>query len=159
LRLRPSSFPTIRIAQWASFLQKAGDFFTLALQATDIEKIVRILSVTASEYWSEHYLFEKSSAHRIKILGLPTIHLLIINFLVPFLFVYGNEKDIPSLRERSIGFLDQIPGEKNELIDRWKELGLSCDTALKSQALTQLKTNYCDKKRCLHCRIGLRLLK
>jgi len=158
LRLRPSGFPTIRIAQWAVFIQQINTFFNLVLKCGSIREIRSILNVQASEYWSQHYIFDKLSPARPKIMGKATIDMLLLNFVIPFLFFYGEEKNIQSFKEHGIRLLEQTPGETNSIINKWKLTGIHADNALQTQALIQLKNNYCDKKRCLSCRIGIRLL-
>jgi hypothetical protein len=158
LRLRPSAFPTIRIAQWTVFLKQISVFFNLVLKCGEIAEIEKLLMVTASEYWDNHYRFSKLSPGKSKILGDTTIKLLILNFVVPFLFFYGEEKSIQSFKEHGLKLLEELPGESNAIVSQWKSLGMPVENALKTQALLQLKSNYCDRKKCLSCRIGVRLL-
>jgi hypothetical protein len=40
----------------------------------------------------------------------------------------------------------------------WLQVGLPVETAGDSQALIQLKKEYCDKKDCLRCRFGYEYL-
>jgi hypothetical protein len=158
LRLRPSSFPTIRIAQWAAFLQQADRLFSCVLDCKAAEDVTELFSLQASEYWETHFVFDKLSPVKPKILGAATIHLLILNAVAPFLFFYGDYKGISQEKERAITLIETIPGEKNTMITRWQQLGLPVDNAMYTQALIHLKSTYCDKKKCLECRIGNRLL-
>jgi len=158
LRLRPTSFPTIRIAQWAALLQRADRFFSSVLDRNTIEDIAELFMVQASEYWGNHYVFDKLSPAMPKVIGTSTIHLYILNAVAPFLFFYGDYKGINEDKEKAIAMIEKVPGERNTIIDHWKRLGLPVNNALHTQALIHLKTNYCDKKRCLECRIGNRLL-
>ena len=158
LRLRPSGFPTVRIAQWAVFLQQSGAFFNLVLTCDDIGVIRRILTVQAPEYWDNHYIFEKQSPARPKFMGSAATDVVILNFVIPFLFFYGEEKSIQTFREISVKFLEQLPGETNSVINQWELLGLPVMNALQTQALIQLKSRYCDRKKCLSCRIGVKLM-
>ena len=41
----------------------------------------------------------------------------------------------------------------------WQDVGLEVQNAGDSQALLQLKKEYCDRKYCLRCRIGYEYLK
>jgi hypothetical protein len=41
----------------------------------------------------------------------------------------------------------------------WQQVGLPVQTAGDSQALIQLKKEYCDKKDCLRCRFGYEYLR
>ena len=42
----------------------------------------------------------------------------------------------------------------NHIVRLWEQCGLKAENAGDSQALIQLKKEYCDKKDCLRCRIG-----
>ena len=158
LRIRPPGFPTIRLAQWAVLLKQCNTLFSELIECKKREELMKIFSVQASAYWDIHYLFEKRSPGKPKIFGESAIHLLIINFVAPFLFFYGEEMRNDDFKERSISFLEQLPGEKNTITGKWKNLGLPVDNALKTQALLQLKKHYCDDKKCLECRIGRKIL-
>jgi hypothetical protein len=158
LRLRPSNFPTIRIAQFASLIYSSSKLFSKVLETTNVDELKKLLSVTASSYWDVHYTFGKTSAKRIKKLGDAAINTLLINTIIPFLFVYGKVKDIQAYKDRAINFLEHIKAEQNHIITRWKELGLVPENALQSQALLQLKNVYCNQKRCLDCQIGNQII-
>jgi len=158
LRLRPSAFPTIRIAQWAALLLRADLFFSSVLEYKGFEDIVKLFSVQASKYWNIHFVFEKPSSAKLKIIGASTIHLHILNAVAPFLFFYGDQKGINDYKEKAIALIEMVSGERNAIIEKWKHLGLPVYNALQTQALIHMKTKYCDRKKCLDCRIGSRLL-
>jgi hypothetical protein len=158
LRLRPSNFPTLRIAQFAMMIHQSDRLFSRLLHCKDPEEMHTLFTVSASSYWDDHYLFHKRSEQKKKVLGEDAIDVLIINTLVPFLFLYGVEKNLPEYKERALEFLDQIPAEKNSIISKWNALGVKADNALYSQALLQLKSKYCKFKRCLDCRIGRKII-
>lgn len=158
LRLRPPNFPTIRISQFARFLcQTQGRFFHL-LEGDSLNESASLLKLTASDYWNTHYVFDRPATFMPKTIGQSCIQLLVINGLAPFLFFYGQEKGQPSKCDGVLEFLEQFDSEKNAYTDRWKEVGFPAENALQTQALLQLKQFYCDKKRCLECRIGSCLL-
>lgn len=158
LRMRPSNFPTIRISQWAKFLHLSeGRFFHL-MEHGSVPAVFQQTEIFASEYWDTHYMFDKPSVYHRKVLGKSSISLLIINGIAPFLFFYGYEKDHSGSREKALGFLEQTEAEVNAETSKWKSAGMICENALHSQALLQLKRAYCDRKRCLECRIGSELL-
>ena len=50
--------------------------------------------------------------------------------------------------------LASVPAERNAIITRFKEAKVMPQHAFDSQALIQLKKEYCDKKKCLYCKIG-----
>ena len=117
------------------------------------------METNVSNYWNTHYVFEKSGAGKNKKLGEDSIHNIIMNTIVPFLFVYGKSKDHESYIERALHFLEELDGEKNAIINAWSTLQVSVDSAAETQSLLQLKNKYCDYKRCLQCPIGNYLLK
>jgi hypothetical protein len=158
LRLRPPAFPTIRVAQWASLLQHSDLFFSSVLECKEPDDITKLFSVGTSEYWNNHFVFEKPSSSIQKFIGTSTIHLMILNAIAPFIYFYGDHKGMNNYKEKAIALFESIPGERNSIIGKWQALGLPVDNALKTQALIQLKSNYCDGKRCLDCRIGGRIL-
>lgn len=159
LRLRPVNFPTIRISQLAFLLNQRNGFPENFPDDIPLASRMKSLQARASSYWDTHYTFDRIAASRIKKLGLDTIRLVLINGLAPLLFLYGMEKNQDSFRERAVAILDELPGESSALINTWEKLGFPAGNALFTQALKQLKSDYCDRKRCLECRIGVKLLR
>ena len=92
-------------------------------------------------------------------MGENSINTLIINVVIPFLFVFGEKQNKPHLKNRALEFLEQLPPENNSIITRWKKLRIETRSAFETQALLQLKNIYCEKKKCLNCQIGVKLIK
>jgi len=159
LRLRPSNFPNIRLSQFAAFFnQSHGKIFNI-LESTSFQDARQYFSVSASTYWDTHFSFDKPSVMIPKVIGNSSKNLLMINGVSAFLFFYGQMKGSQVLREKAIHFIEQATGEVNADIHRWKQAGFLPENALHTQAMIQLKNNYCDKKRCLECRIGNKVLR
>ncbi len=159
MRLRPSNFPTIRLSQFAHLIHRSSHLFSKLLEIEKFPDLIPLFDVSVSDYWQTHYTFGKVSAKRTKKLGKTAIHLIMINTVVPFLFVYGRLKNDQKYIDRALIFLDQLPGELNAIVRKWEKLGMSTRTAYNTQALLQLKNVYCNRKRCLQCGIGNELLK
>jgi hypothetical protein len=159
LRIRPVSFPTIRIAQFAALFYKNDRIFSILNENISLHQLKEIFNVSASPYWVNHYRFNQISGKGLKHLGETAADGLIINSVVPFVFVYGEQTEKYYLKDKALEWLDQLPPEENLIITGWKKLGISCSTAFESQALLQLKNRYCDRKRCLHCHIGSKLIR
>ena len=159
LRLRPVNFPTIRIAQFAHLIYQSSHLFSKIIEAEKYTDIHKLMNAEVSDYWLTHYTFDKSSTKKSKALGTDAIHTIIINTIVPFLFVYGKANNDEKYTERALKFLEQTTGESNSIIAGWKQLEMSVKTAYSTQALLQLKNEYCNKKKCLNCPIGNYLLK
>jgi hypothetical protein len=159
MRLRPANFPTIRIAQFAQLIKKTSGQLTKILEAEKLSDVINLFNINTSRYWETHYRFDKFVETRNKKIGKTSIDLLLINTLIPFIFVYGQHKNDTKMQDRALLWLDQIKSENNNIIRKFKEIGIRPQNALQSQALLELKTNYCNKIRCLECRVGHFLLK
>lgn len=154
MRLRPSSFPTVRIAQLAQLFVKKDRIFSLIIEANTVDDLLNLLKVNVSEYWLTHYHFKKTSPKRKKSIGQQLLETIIINTVCPLLFVYSKMKCDMTYQEKSIRFLEEIKAENNNVIKGFKNMGLEVTSAAQSQALIQLKRNYCESKKCLNCNIG-----
>ena len=159
LRLRPVNFPSIRIAQFANLIYTSDHLFSVILDIENAADLKKILNVSVSEYWETHFVFDKISTKKMKQLGEEAINNLIVNTIVPFLFVYGKQKNNETYMNRAISLLEDTAGEGNSIIQKWSSLGLSVKTASATQGLLQLKNEYCSHKKCLSCSIGNYLLK
>lgn len=158
-RIRPANFPTIRISQLAAMLSVAGGLFSRVLESNNAEAIKSLLEVPASEYWDEHFVFGKKVRSFVKRTGSQATDILIINAIAPVLFVYGRERDRQEICEKSLQLLEETEAEKNLITDEWKTAGLKTGSAFYSQALLQLRNEYCRKRRCIDCRIGNELIR
>jgi hypothetical protein len=157
-RLRPSNFPTIRISQLAGMLSVAGGLFSSMLEAKDIKQLKELFEVTASSYWDDHYMFGARKNGTRKRTGSQATDIILINAVIPMLFVYGKSRGLDEFCGRALSLLDQIEAERNTIISEWSVAGIKAESAFSSQALIQLRDNYCKKRRCLDCRVGFRLI-
>lgn len=158
LRLRPANFPHIRIAQFAQLIHKSTSLFSYVREAAALNDIRNLFIIKASDYWKTHYRFDRTTRSKDKFLGSTAINLIMINTVVPFLFAYGKEKGNEPLRERALHFLTEIPAESNHIITKWKNTGITAESAFQTQALIYLKKQYCTPKKCLHCPVGKKIL-
>lgn len=158
MRLRPISFPTVRIALLAMLIHKSSGLFSKLMETENIDQITKLLSVEASDYWTNHYLFGEVSKPLKKRLGDESIRLITINTVVPFMFSYGRSRAKANLETKALNLLQQMPPEKNSIVENFKKLGVNPISAFDTQALIHLKSNYCDARKCIYCPIGIRLL-
>jgi hypothetical protein len=158
LRLRPVNFPTIRMAQFVALLNKADGLFSQVLACQEINDLHPYFDVQASSFWDSHYTFETVSPMRIKTLGTDAFNTIVINTVVPFLFIYGRMNDREEMKERALDWLNRIPPEKNRITNRWEQYGIKLSSAFYSQGILQLANTYCNRKRCLACSIGTRII-
>lgn len=155
---RPDNFPTIRLSQLANLYHSRKNLFSDIIQAETLLEFYDLFNIAASAYWDDHYQFDKRSPKRKKKLTHSFINLLLINTVVPLKFAYANSQG-NDISEQLIRLLSAIPAEKNSIIDKFHAFGVIAKNAYETQSLLQLKNEYCSKKRCLECAIGLELMK
>ncbi len=158
LRMRPTAFPTIRIAQFVKLVHSSTSLFSKIIEINDIKEIVNLFQVDTSEYWETHYVFGKESISTNKRIGKDTISIIAINSLVPFIFAYGIAKGNNSLKDKAIKLLESIKPESNSITKGFEMLGVTAESASDTQAMVQLKTCFCEPKKCLYCHLGANLL-
>ena len=159
LRIRPQAFPHSKIAQLAYLYQNQESLLSKILEAKDVESIKNLLQTSTSPYWKNHYLFGKETNDCNRSLGEGTQDLLLINTVIPFLVAYGKHKGHYDYCHRASEYLEKLKPEKNYIIRQWERFGILADNAADSQALIQLRKEYCDKRNCLRCVIGYQYLK
>ena len=160
LGMRPANFPHVRLAQLASLYHERRISVSKLLAATDKAAITALLRVEASSYWNTHYTFASTPSVPMKTRVTDSaVTLLLINSVAPFYYSYGRRKDSERYCEQAIALLEQLKAENNYIIRTWTDCGLLVKNAADSQALIQLKKQYCDRRDCLRCRIGYEFLK
>lgn len=159
LRLRPQNFPHIRIAQLANLYYERKAGLSALLECETIEQLRHLFETHVTPYWETHYTFGSEGPRSQKKTSASSKNLLIINTAIPMLFAVGRHRQKEELCDRAFDLLEQLKAEQNHIIRMWKECGLNVQTAGDSQALIQLKKEYCDRKDCLRCRIGYEYLK
>ncbi|MBQ9558481.1 MAG: DUF2851 family protein [Bacteroidaceae bacterium] len=162
LRLHPQNFPHIRLAELAWMYHK-GKVTLSALKGAietenPLEALRKTLEAETSPYWQEHLMFGCPIEKRSLRLSKGSQNLLIINTVVPVLYTYAMSHDNYPLRERVLDLLRLLPAEQNYILRQWRECGLKVDNAADSQALIQLKRQYCDRHDCLRCSFGYEYL-
>ncbi|KUO66542.1 MAG: hypothetical protein APF83_01620 [Lutibacter sp. BRH_c52] len=157
-RLRPNNFPTIRLSQLAMVYHSHQNLFSKIVETEDIKEFYGLFDLTTSNYWETHFTFETVSKKSIKKITKPFIDLLLINTIIPLKFLYLKSLGKNDL-SGSLTIIANIKPEKNEIISKFSELNIKSKTAFETQALLQLKNDYCNKQLCLNCAIGKELIK
>lgn len=155
-RLRPANFPTIRLAQLAQLYHQKKTIFNTLMQLTNYQDLRSFFNTGTSSFWDTHYTFGKSSKKRPKRVSKSFIDLLIINAVIPMKFAYNKAHGLS--QDKLLTVLRSMPSEQNSTIKKFHSLNPISKSALESQALLQLKANYCDQIRCLQCAVGSALL-
>lgn len=159
LRMRPVNFPTVRLAQLAMFIHTAPGFFSFARDCDHPDQLRSILTITANDYWHYHFRLDEQSPFQPKKTGKDIIDNIFINTIIPTFFAFGIINTLPDFTEKAFKWLKLIPAENNPIIRGFTKVGVRPADAYESQALLQLKHEYCDERKCLECMIGKSLLK
>lgn len=155
---RPDNFPTIRLSQLANLYHGHQNLFSRISTATSAKGIYEIFEISASDYWQNHYQFDKESPKKKKKLSRSFVDLITINTIIPLQFAYAKSQ-AKEISEDLIQLLNEVAPEKNAIMDKFNSFGIKSKNAFESQSLLQLKNEYCNKSRCLECAIGMELLK
>jgi len=159
---RPAGFPTVRLAQFSAFIERMNwskAFWELPTKELKL-RLEEALTASPANYWLEHYHFGKQrSRSQSSAMSLSTAHVILINSVVPFLWWLSEVMHTTIYQEKAMELLELVPPEKNAILINWKELGLIAKSAAESQGLIELKNEFCSKKQCLNCKVGMHLLK
>ena len=159
LRMRPQNFPHIRISQLARLYHSRQAGLSQLVECKTLKEMEKVLATNVSPYWETHYVFGVESPKSGKNMSAHSLQVLMTNTAIPMLFAYGRYKGDERLCDRAFSFLEELKAEDNNIVRMWRDCGLVVQNAGDSQALIQLKKEYCDKKDCLHCRFGYEYMK
>ena len=157
-RMRPNNFPTIRIAQLVALFHKHQNLFSKLIALDNLEEFYELFTVVVNPFWQTHYNFDSISKKSPKKITTSFVDLLIINTIIPLQFLYQKSRGEVD-EEFFLVLLKKMKPEKNSIISKFFEIGVSSKNAFDTQALLELKNNYCAPKRCLECAIGNTILK
>lgn len=158
LRMRPVNFPTVRLSQLSVLFHENINLFQTIKDENDLQKVEKLFLVTANDYWHYHYNLDDTSLFKPKTLGKTMISLLIINAVIPFLYTYGIVNQHQEAIDKSLKWIKKQPAERNSILLQFNEMGVFASNAAESQALIELKTEFCDQLKCLDCAIGKSIL-
>jgi hypothetical protein len=156
-RLRPPNFPTVRLSQFANLYTLEHQLFSKIITLNNKSDFYKLFKKGVTDFWMTHYTFAKTSKISKKQITKSFIDLLIINTIIPLKFSYAKSLG-KSVDDDLFNLLKEIKLEKNSIVSKFLELKEVEKTALSSQPLLQLKTQYCDKNKCLQCAVGNSLI-
>ncbi|NNK81241.1 MAG: DUF2851 family protein [Flavobacteriales bacterium] len=157
-RIRPSSSPQIRIAQFAKLIASCRSLLTLFLES-DMVDIKTAFSISLDKYWNDHIGLGRSSKPAVKRVGESMKDRLVVNAVAPIRFAYGEYVNETRYKESALSLLIALRAEDNKIVRGWSRIGVNSENSSDSQALIHLKSMYCDNRRCLSCAIGQELLR
>lgn len=157
-RIRPQNFPYRRIAMLAQFIEGGFRMMNRILEAEGEKEMRALFEVELSGYWIKHYTFGKPNERATATLSRSSIDIILINTVAPLLYAYGELTGNYEKTDKAIKLLEDLRAESNSIVSHFVAYGIDCPDALTSQALVQLKREYCDARKCIYCKIGHHLL-
>ncbi len=155
-KIRPSGFPDLKLAYLAQLIYKHSALLAQFYECRTLDEVKTLLEIEASSFWDTHYKIDTPSKPRKKRMGEGAKHHLIINIIIPFLYIYSEKNGTST--EHYLEWLQELKAEKNSIVEQWSGLGVKADNALESQGLIELKKEFCKKHLCLDCKIGHKIL-
>lgn len=157
---RPQNYPHRRLALLCRLLEGG---FTLPGELRECcgntEKMEELFDLEPSEYWKDHFSFGCPRQHSPGTLGKGSARGLIINAVVPAMYMHASMTGDASETERALDMLGELPAERNGIVKCWEGYGIKPGNAFDSQALLQLRKEYCDRNRCADCRLAYLVMK
>lgn len=157
-RIRPQNFPYRRIAMLAQFIEGGFRMMNRILEVEGEKEMRALFEVELSGYWTKHYTFGKPNERATATLSRNSIDIILINTVAPLLYAYGELTGNYEMTDKAIKLLEDLRAESNSIVAHFVAYGIDCPDALTSQALVQLKREYCDARKCIYCKIGHHLL-
>lgn len=159
-RTRPQNMPHRRLAMLASVCRGGFSMLRPILDARgDTERLATIFDWKLEGYWASHQSFDTELTTAPARLSTASRHLLMINAAAPITYAYGSTTGEPEISGYALDLLEKLPPERNTVTRRWQTAGLEARNAAMSQALMQLRREYCDRRDCMRCRFGHQLLR
>ncbi len=159
-RVRPQAFPTVRLAKLAAALHSNTKLFGRIMEQPELRTLQEIFATVPSEYWQHHFRFEERTEKKMNHnFSEATLNSLVLNAVCPVLFSYGRYKSEEKYCDKALELLQQIPVEKNNITTLFQNFGFKLQSAYDSQAVIQLKKEYCESYSCARCPIGNDILK
>jgi hypothetical protein len=81
---------------------------------------------------------------------------ILINTIIPYFFLLG--KSTIQYRQKALEIAEILPPEKNNIVDQMKLLGFSVKNSFDSQAVLEIYNEFCQKKKCLNCVVGSKII-
>jgi hypothetical protein len=158
-RTRPQNFPHRRLALLAQMIHQGFYLVGKLDDARTIDDMRGLFNVELTGFWTNNYTFAgKGGGCTPRALSRASIDTLIINVAIPLLHARATSRGDLDGMSRCAELLEQLGSEENSIVRLFAEAGVESTDAFTSQALIELRREYCEKKKCIYCRFGHRML-
>jgi hypothetical protein len=139
---RSSSNVLKRVEQFAVFL------FNFEFETNWLESTPSALIANFENLFKQNGIYDKSLFSNF-----------IINAVVPFLFGLSTaEFKKINYQDLAISLLNILPPESNVFVKKWKNINVNSKSAFDSQAALEIYQQFCTRKQCLNCTVGIKIL-
>lgn len=154
-KMRPSNFPSVRLAQFSGLLSKNAKLFNELTSISSLRDLKRMFQIDLGDYWKAYYDFGKPSKRSGNSLGASSIENLTINSIAPLLSAFAIHTGQREMMDKAISLLEQLKPESNRYTKKFEALNRAPTSAFDSQAQITLFRDFCNRKKCLNCGIGI----
>lgn len=154
-----NSSPHLRIARLTTLYHLGRLTMSGITSAQTLTELYRLFNHSLSGYWQNHTCFGGTETCGNGCMRQKQVDIIIINSVIPMLYIYGKHRKNERLCKRAIELLHEIDSEENSIIKRWREQGVIASCAADSQALLQLHRNYCRENNCTDCHFAFHYIK
>ena len=151
--------PHCRIARLAAIFRTQRFTMSSIAECHTTAEYRKLLIAPLEGYWSNHICFGGVEKCNNGDMREKQLDILIINSIVPILYVYGKHRKDERYCSKAEDILHQMKCEENYVVRQWREKGVCIDCAADSQALLQLNHNYCQKHNCINCQFAYHYIK
>lgn len=168
---RPQNYPTIRIAYGSQIIYKLlyRELFralTLVFEDKDftikqaVKDVTGLLEPSPDLYWNSHYDFGKSSKAKNILAGRQRISDILINVILPLLYLYSSEFPNKALQRNLLRLYSGYPSKAENSVLKvmqsqlLEKRDISISTVAVEQGLIQLHNFYCTREKCDKCVVG-----
>lgn len=156
--MRPQNSPHRRVALLAAYVSRIVTLAGLLTECEDVDDVVRTFDIELAGYWVDHVNFSSLPSRQGRGVGMTALRGIAINAAIPFIYAYGRSRGTEELCTRAVEMLQCLKPENNSKVTVFTSAGVKCPDAFTSQALVELRREYCEARKCLYCRIGHRML-
>lgn len=141
--------PLLRLSQVAHLFHRNDMLFNRIINCRSRNDVLSLFSgVRSSDYWCKYFDRGKLGV------GVMKSDLLAINLVSTMLYAYGRYFCNDEMVCAAIELLEVLPAESNGYIDGWRRCGIVPRNAFDTQALIQLREEYCLARRCAECHVA-----
>jgi hypothetical protein len=153
-RMRPATFPDLRLAQLTSVVLAHPSLATLFLSDIPLSGLLKALQQPAHPYFENRYKVGRPGNSGAQVPGKSAAGQWALNAVIPFRIAYALANGNAGWYDAAHALLYALPAEDDRITRLYAGAGLPNESAADSQALHGLAKHFCTSFRCLECSIG-----